>query len=222
MEMKYKVANYIRITKIHSQSNARIFKSLAVVVRNVDSVAKKRLVHSRAAVIEQQEVQLVNMERMKFAGPVFDDPILHRSLLRDNVWDPGFRIELCWRLALDSYVKFCCTRWIIRIEKSLGEVKPPCARGSHAPKPWRLQNGKRLRRSGKLRGWFRSILRNRNLGERAIGIVFTARSGIHGLCDEKSRAALRRRLHDKFRPGPWRQTEMSLPIHKISRQAVFV
>src|ERR1700691_2745064 len=119
--MEYKVANYIRIAKIHPQSNAGIFKSFAIVVRNVDGVAKKRFVYCCAAVIEQHEMQLVNMEGMKFAGPVFDDPILHRSLFRDDVWDPRSRIEMCRRLTVYSYVKLRRTVRIIRIEQLLGE-----------------------------------------------------------------------------------------------------
>ncbi len=65
--MVYKVTHRIRIAKVHPQSDGGIFKSFAIVVRDVDGIAKKRLVHRLAAVIQQHEVQLMNVERMKFA-----------------------------------------------------------------------------------------------------------------------------------------------------------
>jgi glycine cleavage system regulatory protein len=82
-----KVAQRIRIPKIHPQADAGIFKSFAVVIRDVNGIAKKRLVHSLAAVVEQHEMQLMNMECMQVVGPVLDDPILYCSLLR-NIRNP--------------------------------------------------------------------------------------------------------------------------------------
>ncbi len=69
-----KVADDIGVTKIHAESHAGILQGFAVVVGNVDGIAKKRLVDRLAAVINQQEMQLMNMERVQFAGAVFDDP----------------------------------------------------------------------------------------------------------------------------------------------------
>ena len=83
--MVEKVADGIGVTKIHAQSHAGILKSFTVVVGNVDGIAKKWLIDRLAAVINQQEMQLMNMERVQFAGAVFDDPVLNCSLLHDDV-----------------------------------------------------------------------------------------------------------------------------------------
>ncbi len=83
--MVNKVANRVRITKIHPKCDAGKCESFVVVVRDVDGIAKKRLVYGLAAIFKQHEMQLVNMECVKFAGTVFDDPVLNCSLLHNNV-----------------------------------------------------------------------------------------------------------------------------------------
>ena len=87
MAMVQKIANCIRIAKVHPQPDAGIFQRSAVVVGNVDGIAKERFIRGLAVEIDQHEMQLMNMERMQFAGAVFDDPIFDRALLRDDVWN---------------------------------------------------------------------------------------------------------------------------------------
>src|SRR5580698_1595825 len=100
MAVKNKVPDSVRIAKIHSQPYTGIGKSSAVIVRNVDGIAQKRLVYRPAAVIKQHEMQLVNMESVEFPRPVFDDPILNRSLLGNDVRNARFWIEFLGRLAV--------------------------------------------------------------------------------------------------------------------------
>ena len=64
--MVRKVTNGVGITKIHSHPDAGIRESSAVVIRDVYGIAKKRLIHRPAQIIEQQEMQLMNVEGMKF------------------------------------------------------------------------------------------------------------------------------------------------------------
>src|SRR5580704_13430520 len=52
----------IRIAKIHAQPDARIFERAPVVIRNVDGIAQKWLVHRPSAIVEQHEMQLMNVE----------------------------------------------------------------------------------------------------------------------------------------------------------------
>lgn len=54
--MVHKRTDSVWIAKIHSQFNAWIGKSPPIIVRNVDSIAEKRLIDGSAEIIEQQEV----------------------------------------------------------------------------------------------------------------------------------------------------------------------
>jgi len=60
------IADSIRIAKVHPQLDAGIFKSAAIIVRNVYRIAEKRLVHNPALIIDQHEMQLMNVKCMQF------------------------------------------------------------------------------------------------------------------------------------------------------------
>jgi hypothetical protein len=85
MVHKLTVFYRVRIAKIHSHSNAGILERLAIVIRDVDGIAKKRLVYRPSEVIEQHEVQLMDMKGVQLVGSVLDNPVLYGSLLGDDV-----------------------------------------------------------------------------------------------------------------------------------------
>ena len=89
--MKQECADGIRIAKIHPQSHAWIYQHVVLVIRNIHGIAEKRLIRWPSQIIEQQEMQLMNVERVQFVRPVLDDPIFYRSLLRDDVRQARFR-----------------------------------------------------------------------------------------------------------------------------------
>jgi glycine cleavage system regulatory protein len=80
-----KLADSIGIAKVHPQSDAGILESPAVPIRDIDGVSKKGFVYRLAAIINEHEVQLMNVECVKFTRSVLDDPVFHRPLLHNNV-----------------------------------------------------------------------------------------------------------------------------------------
>ena len=133
--MVNKVANRVRITKIHPKCDAGKCESFVVVIRDVDGVAKKGLVYGLAAIFQQDEMQLMDMECVKFAGAVFDDPVLDGSLLHNNVGNARFWIELHGGLAIDREVKLGCAVGIVGLKKLFRKVKPARACRSDASQP---------------------------------------------------------------------------------------
>ena len=109
----------IRIAKIHAQLDARIYQHVVFVIRHVNGIPEKWLVHWLSKVIEQQEVQLMNMEGVQFVGPILDDPIFHGSLLRDNVRQARMRIEQSGFLTIYRDVKLSRAIRVVRIGQFL-------------------------------------------------------------------------------------------------------
>ena len=83
--MVYKRTDGIRVAKIHPQFHAGIFEGSAIVVRNIDGIAEKRLVHTPPFMVDQHEVQLMDVECVQLVRTVLDDPIFNRSLSRDDI-----------------------------------------------------------------------------------------------------------------------------------------
>ena len=80
----------------------------------------------------------MNMKGMKFAGAVFDDPILDRSLLGDDVGHAGFGIERRRRLAVYGDIKFRRAVGIVGVEKLFGEIQSSRPHWSNASQPGQL------------------------------------------------------------------------------------
>src|SRR5271154_1571296 len=108
--------NGIRVTEIQPYFNAGILKRFTVIEGNINGVAEERLIYRLAEKIEEQKMHLMDVKCVQLGGAVFDDPILHVSLLHNNVWNIGARIE--WRRDLSIYgeVKGGCTVGVVRIE----------------------------------------------------------------------------------------------------------
>jgi len=83
----------IHAAEIHAHFDAWIGPR-PVPERNLDHIEKLAigLRHRHAISLEELEMDLVHMELMIFPGPVFDGPILHRSLSGRDCWRVG-RIE---------------------------------------------------------------------------------------------------------------------------------
>lgn len=137
-----KVADRIWIAKIHAHPDARIRESPAVVIRNIYGIAKKRLIHRPAQIIEQQEMQLMNVEGVKFGGAVFYDPVFDRSLLGNDVWEAGFGIEHLGRLAVYGEIELGGACRISRIYELFGEIQSSRAHWSDAAEPWQSRRRK--------------------------------------------------------------------------------
>src|SRR5271155_3837890 len=121
MTMIWKRTDNIGAAKIHAQLHAGIGQHFVFVKRNVNGVAKKRLVYAHARIFEQQEVKLMDVECVQLVRAVFDDPILHVSLLYGNVRDTGSWVECLRRFSVNGDEKSCRTVGIIGIEQLLGE-----------------------------------------------------------------------------------------------------
>jgi len=85
MTVIYKCANCFRIAKIHSQPDGRIEERAAVVIRHVYGIAEIRLIYRASQIIQQKKMQLVDVKCVQFIGPVYDNPVFHRALLRDDI-----------------------------------------------------------------------------------------------------------------------------------------
>src|SRR5271170_4458844 len=55
-------AHRIWIAKIHTEADAGVRESVTIVVRNVDRIAQKRLIHRDAERFKQHEVQLMDVK----------------------------------------------------------------------------------------------------------------------------------------------------------------
>ena len=84
---------------------------LSIPVGHVDRVAQKRLVYRHAVPFHQHEMDLMDVKRVQFLRPVFDDPVLHVSLLRDDVghFDVGSNTSGVWPVHGDEEIGAGCS-----------------------------------------------------------------------------------------------------------------
>ena len=75
----------VGVAKVHAEANAGVSERSSVEIGHVHGIAQKFLMNRLAHVIEQEEMQLMNVKGMQFAGSVLDDPIFYSSLLRNDL-----------------------------------------------------------------------------------------------------------------------------------------
>jgi len=86
-------ANYVRISKIHSQRNARIGTALSIAKRHVNRISEKGIIHRNPERLRVEKMDLMNVEGVQFIRTILDDPILDVALLDHNVRYVRHRIE---------------------------------------------------------------------------------------------------------------------------------
>ena len=117
----------VRVAKIHAQLYRRELRAFSIPVGHVDGVAQKRLVYRHAVPVHQHEMDLVDVKRVQFLRPIFDDPVLYVSLVRDDVRHAGRRIENRRRLPIHRDEERCGPVRIRRILRPLRKIKFPHA-----------------------------------------------------------------------------------------------
>src|SRR5271169_6625063 len=86
-------ADRVWIAEVHSQLHAWICSALAVPIGDIDRIAQERLIQWHAVPFHKHEMDLMDMERVEFLRPVFDDPVLDVSLLYLDIRIHVVRIE---------------------------------------------------------------------------------------------------------------------------------
>src|SRR5580698_1545798 len=108
-------ADGVRISKVHAQPHARILKRPAVVVGHINGVAQEGLVDGHAVKAHQNELQLMDVESVQFAGAILDDPIFNIAMLDDDIRLDGSRIKGARLLPVDGKKKVGCAVGIVCI-----------------------------------------------------------------------------------------------------------
>src|SRR5580704_12733665 len=166
------------IAKIHAQLDGRVVVHFRRPVGDVDRVAQEWLVHGNPEPIDDLEMDLVDMERVKLARMVLDDPVLDIALVCDEIWSRARGVERFWGLSLYREIEPHGAVGIRGVHRLLGEDERACACGREASDP----RSSRRRTQRGARGYF-----GRGFGrvgprldryERPVGIVLARRSRI--------------------------------------------
>lgn len=75
----------VGIAKIHAQLDARIGGAAPVPVRDVYGVPEESVIDANSVSADKKKMDLVDVESMKLAGAVLDDPVLNIALMDDDI-----------------------------------------------------------------------------------------------------------------------------------------
>src|ERR1700722_8307417 len=123
------------IAEVHAEFYAGIFGGFSIPERNVDHVAQKWLVDDDTEPFGEHEVDLVNMEGVKFLGTILDIPILdvsrtHDDIRRRRIWIKGNGL-----LAFDRDEESGRAVGIVGILQFFSEIEAAFPRGRNRAEP---------------------------------------------------------------------------------------
>src|ERR1700733_4790969 len=120
-----KKSDRIRVAKIHTNLHAGKNRIPSIPIRNVDRIAQKRFVDRKSKPLQEREMNLVNMKRVQLLCPVFDDPVFHISLMRNDVGHVRRRVERFRNLSINRKKEGGRTIPIMGVERRLRKIKLP-------------------------------------------------------------------------------------------------
>src|SRR5271168_3519197 len=167
-----------RIAKIHAQLDGWVVVHFRRPVGDVDRIAQEGLVHGNPEPVDDLEMNLVDMERVKLARMVLDDPVLDIALVYDEIWSRARGIERFWGLSLYREIEPHGTVGIGGIHRLLGEDERARAGGREATDPGSSRRSARRGYLGYGRCGFGRVGLCHDRDERPVGIILARRSRI--------------------------------------------